>query len=186
MARVHRISSSDIPRLNRIDMSYTAPFGYAYRIETNGANVRFSLEETRFSKPFERTYDWDWTELEDFALNVEKGLVWGAFDESGDPVGLLELRESAWNGSLWIQSLYVDQRARQKGVGTSLLDVSVEYAKASDARALFVETQVSNGPAIRFYLARGFHFCGLNDHFYTNDDASHGEVALFLVREIPV
>lgn len=181
---IRRALPADIPRFNRIDMSYVAPFGYTYLIDEDGADVRFCLEETRFAEPFERTYEWDWTDVDDFAANVDKGLVWGAFDESGLPTGLLELRESEWNGTLWIQSLYVDEGARRKGIGAKLVDAALTCAQESGVRAVFVETQVTNGPAIRFYRARGFRPCGLNDHFYTNDDARHGEVALFLVREI--
>lgn len=184
MAHIRRVSPADIPLLNQIDMSYTAPFGYTCRVDIDDSSVCFRLEETRFAKSFEREYDWDWTELEDFALSVKKGLVWAAFDASDVPKGLLELRESDWNRSYWIQSLYVDKGARRKGVGAALVGRAVEHAEASGARALFVETQVSNGPAIRFYRRSGFQPCGLNDHYYTNDDKSHGEVALFLVREI--
>src|SRR5690606_13120757 len=169
-ASIRPAAAGDIPAFNRIDMSYSAPFGYAYRVEDDETGCPFFLEETRFAEPFEREYDWDWSELDDFAASVEKGLVWGAFDpKTGKPLGLLELRESEWNGALWFQSLFVHRPARGKGVGASLLDAAVRHAAQRGARALFVETQVSNGPAIRFYRARGFRPCGLNDHYYTND-----------------
>jgi len=184
-AVIRRAAPQDIPCFNRIDMSYSAPFGYAYRLEHSASGLSFHFEETWFDPPFEREYDWDWTSLDDFAGNVEKGLVWAAFDEAGAAVGLVELRESEWNGSFWIQSLYVDKPARRRGIGAALLEAAVEHARTAGARALFVETQVSNGPAIRFYQTRGFRPCGFNDHFYTNDDARHGEVALFLVRTLP-
>lgn len=186
---VHRVRPGEIPQLNRIDMSYACTFGYRLRYLPSVGSAH-SLPEWRvhlavhhFDPPFERMYEWDWREVEGFAARVEQGDVWAAYLGT-TPLGLLELRRSEWNDALWIQSLYVDSAHRRKGVGTLLLEAAFDEAKRSEMRALFVETQLSNGPAIAFYLSRGFSLCGFNDHLYTNDDIRHDEVALFLVSEV--
>lgn len=183
---VRRANPADIPRLNGIDMSYTAEFGYEYRRTADGDGYSFNLVETTFDSPFERTYEWDWTEVDDFAARVTAGDVWCVYptDAPSRPVGLIEIRRSEWNNAAWIQSLYVDSAHRGRGLGTLLLRTTLKAIEAGDVRAVFVETQVSNGPAIRFYRSRGFEMCGLNDHLYTNDDAAYSEVALFMVRRL--
>ena len=186
---IRRVTPAEIRSLNAIDMSYASTFGYRLRYEPQAnpertlPGWRVALSPHRFDPPFERTYEWDWTEVEGFDERVEAGDVWAAFLE-GVPVGLLELRRSEWNRALWVQSLYVDSAHRRRGVGSLLLGAAIAEAERSAVRALFVETQVSNGPAINFYLKHGFSLCGFNDHLYTNTDLRHDEVALFLVREI--
>lgn len=191
---VRRITPEDILLLNQIDMSYTSDFGYRLRYlpgtdSGSPSSIPFlpawkvELSVHRFDPPFERTYEWDWSEVDGFADRVKAGDVWAAF-LGANAAGVLELRRSEWNHSLWIQSLYVDAAHRREGIGSLLLQTALAEAECSGAHAFFVETQVSNGPAIAFYLKHGFTVCGFNDHLYTNDDLRHDEVALFLVREI--
>jgi len=167
--------------LNSIDMTYTSSFGYAFALEESEQGVDVRLVPKRFEPPFERAYDWDWREVEDFVANVRAGRVWMAVSPQGQPVGLIELRESAWNASFWVQSLFVDRNHRHCGVGSRLIQTALAHARTQGARALFVETQLSNGPAIRFYRGQDFRICGFNDHLYSNSDLQHDEVALFLV-----
>lgn len=181
------LKSDEIRDLDAIDMSYAATFGYVYQQSERGDAVHFTLTAQTFDPPFERIYEWDWREIDDFVTRVRSGNVWVARDErpSGPPVGLLELRESDWNTSCWIQSLYVDRSRRREGIGRLLLQEAFRRAHADRLRAVFVETQVSNGPAIHFYRSQGFAVCGVNDHLYSNDDVRCGEVALFMVRREP-
>ncbi len=183
---IRQVQVRDIARLNRIEMSYAAPFGYRYSRRESAEGVTFHLERDTYDPPFDRTYEWDWRELDDFTAAVDRGLVWAAFTSDGEiPLGLLELRLAEWNASCWVQSLYIDRGRRRQGVGGQLINTALTQARTLDARALFVETQVSNGPAIRFYQKHGFAVCGVNDHFYSNDDVAHNEVALFMVRPLP-
>lgn len=183
---IRRIKPHEIQCLNRIDLSYSAPFGYQYTRRERDDGVHFHLDIVEYDPPFERTYVWDWSDLDDFVQAVERGYVWGSFNTEGDtPLGLVELRPTEWNSACWVQSLYVDQGRRRRGIGSRLISTALREAQHLDARALFIETQNSNGPAIRFYQKHGFTVCGVNDHFYSNNDVSHDEVALFLVRTLP-
>jgi len=51
-------------------------------------------------------------------------------------------------------------------------------------RALILETQNNNVIACRSYQSVGFRLCGINDHYYTNNDLAKGEVAIFWVYEL--
>jgi len=70
--------------------------------------------------------------------------VWGAFDDA-TMIGMLAFRED------WIDQLYVLPTAQGRGIGTGLLEVA---QNAFDRLQLW--TFQRNGPARRFYEARGF------------------------------
>ena len=70
--------------------------------------------------------------------------VWGAFDDA-TMIGMLAFRED------WIDQLYVLPTAQGRGIGTDLLEVA---QSAFDRLQLW--TFQRNGPARRFYEARGF------------------------------
>jgi GNAT superfamily N-acetyltransferase len=70
--------------------------------------------------------------------------VWGAFDGTG-MTGVLVFREG------WIDQLYVLPAAQRRGVGSALLQVA---QNTFDRLQLW--TFQRNGPARRFYEARGF------------------------------
>jgi GNAT superfamily N-acetyltransferase len=70
--------------------------------------------------------------------------VWGAFDDAA-MIGMIAFRKD------WIDQLYVAPAAQGRGVGTDLLQVAQD---SSDRLQLW--TFRRNGPARRFYEARGF------------------------------
>jgi GNAT superfamily N-acetyltransferase len=70
--------------------------------------------------------------------------LWGAFGDVG-MAGMIAFRKD------WIDQLYVLPEAQRRGIGSSLL----RQAQASFAR-LQLWTFLRNGPARRFYEARGF------------------------------
>ena len=51
-------------------------------------------------------------------------------------------------------------------------------------RGIVLEAQTNNLAACRFYQAMGFKLCGLDDHFYSNDDMGAKEVAIFWWYEL--
>jgi ribosomal protein S18 acetylase RimI-like enzyme len=51
-------------------------------------------------------------------------------------------------------------------------------AKTLNARAMVLEVQSCNDPAINFYEKHGLHFVGLNTIAYTNEDVQNKEVRL--------
>jgi ribosomal protein S18 acetylase RimI-like enzyme len=51
-------------------------------------------------------------------------------------------------------------------------------------RAMGLETQSTNVPAVSFYRALGFELDGIDLSFYANTDAVDGEVAFFMRRRL--
>lgn len=103
--------------------------------------------------------------------------VFGVFEDD-KLAGFIELSEEDWNNRLRIANIWVDEDLRYQGIGKALITKAVEIAKAGGQRALVLETQSCNDPAIRFYHSSGFELIGLDTTHYNNDDIQRNEVRL--------
>jgi ribosomal protein S18 acetylase RimI-like enzyme len=99
-------------------------------------------------------------------------------------IALLDAQVESWRRVLKVWNLLVDEKHRRQGIGTKLMQQATEFATKSNCRAISVEAQATNWPALCFYTKLGFQICGLDHHFYTNRDLERKEVALFLYREL--
>lgn len=107
----------------------------------------------------------------------------GAYD--GDRlVGLVVCETHRWNQAVWIWELKVATTHRRRGIGQRLVEAVAERTAADGLRAVGLETQSTNVPAIDFYRAVGFELDGIDLSFYTNTDATDGEVAFFMRRKL--
>jgi ribosomal protein S18 acetylase RimI-like enzyme len=102
-------------------------------------------------------------------------------EEDGKLAAIIEIDREFWDGRLKITDLVVLPEYRRKGYGAMLVDKAKESAKAEAFRAIYLDTHSCNVPAIDFYLAQGFHFCGLDTTYYSNTDIERKEVMLQLV-----
>lgn len=93
-------------------------------------------------------------------------------------VGIIEGSIISSNNLYQIWNLWVDPSYRRQGYGQALLNHMTGVAKDLGCRAIILQVQSCNDPAISFYLARGLYFVGLNTLEYTNDDIQRKEVRL--------
>jgi ribosomal protein S18 acetylase RimI-like enzyme len=89
-------------------------------------------------------------------------------------VGYIDLHEQRWQRAAWVQNLVVDMPYRNQGIGKALLRAAAAWARDESLRRLILEAPTKNGPALRYFHARGAEFCGFNDRYYTN-----GDIAVF-------
>ena len=73
--------------------------------------------------------------------------------DAGVPVGYLDL--GLGDGGSNVADLYVDKDHRRRGWGRKLLGKAIRW---NGARALTLQVDVDNGPAIRLYEGMGFRF----------------------------
>ncbi len=74
----------------------------------------------------------------------------------------------------WVDVLVIAPAQRQRGWGTRLLQEAVGWGRSHELRAVVVETQARNAPAIALLQRMRFSFSGYHEQYY---DAA--EVALF-------
>ncbi|MCG2793528.1 MAG: GNAT family N-acetyltransferase [Weeksellaceae bacterium] len=82
--------------------------------------------------------------------------VWGAFvaEREDEIVGLslYYVRYSTWKGQrLYLEDLIVTEKLRGNGIGKSLFDKTLDYAKSKNYSGIVFQVLNWNEPAINFY-----------------------------------
>ena len=103
---------------------------------------------------------------------------------TGKLVALLDAERERWRDTAVIWNLLIDRAYRRHGLGRGLVGRALAWAREQGLRGLVLESQTNNMPACRFYQAMGFKLCGLDDHFYSDDDIGVREVAIFWWYEL--
>lgn len=67
-------------------------------------------------------------------------------------VACIETCLEDWSNRLMITALWVHEKLRRKGVGHALMEIARQQANLEHRRAIILETQFCNVPAISFYL----------------------------------
>lgn len=118
-----------------------------------------------------------------YESHIENGEAFGIFDHK-KLIAIIEGSHETWNNRYRIWNLLVDKKYRREGFGQYLFKHMIDVAVKKGARALILEVQSCNDPAIQFYLSQGLHFVGLNTMEYTNDDIQNKEVRLEMGRRL--
>lgn len=158
-----------------LDSSFTTDRVY----QVVRGELSFELKEEKLVEPFQKRYPLCPT---DDAERQSWGLALVA-EREGEIVGFAAAEYAAWNRRAILWHLYVAPELRGNGIGTRLLERVDDYARDVGARCLWVETQNTNYPAVRFYLRSGFHLSGLDETLYDPTELP-GEVALFFTRPV--
>ena len=151
---------------------YTTQHHYRVSFLQSPENIQIQLTREAFPESITKSF-----ESSLFSQWLVNPRVYGAF-EGDSLLGFIELSDEDWNNRLRIANLWVDEKYRYQGIGKMLTTKAIETAKAAGQRALVLETQSCNDPAIRFYLSCGFELIGLDANHYQNDDVARGEVRL--------
>lgn len=160
----------DEASLAEFDLAVTT--GTVHAVVSGGLDtLALALEERVVDPPLVKRYVVDWSEL----ATASHARV---AEEDGRAVGVAALTWREWNRRAELTHLYVDARARGRGVGAALLADARVAAEGWGARCLWVETQQVNAPAVRFYRRHGFAWCGADLTLYDPREVP-GEVALF-------
>jgi ribosomal protein S18 acetylase RimI-like enzyme len=118
-----------------------------------------------------------------FESHIEKPEVYGIFDKK-KLIAAIEGSLETWNNRFRIWNFWVDKKYRREGFGTYLFKYVIDRAITLGARAVILEVQSCNDPAISFYLSQGLHFVGLNTMEYSNQDIEQREVRLEMARRL--
>jgi ribosomal protein S18 acetylase RimI-like enzyme len=185
---VRELSADDAALLSQIRAEYVSDRCLCLTCAGDGDTaVQFALQAEALDEPFhsqglsivrEKDKDEIRSRMDQQALQL-------VVEENGRLIALLDAEVERWRRALKVWNLLVDEQSRRQGIGTRLMQQAIEFATKSNCRAVSVEAQATNWPALCFYTKLGFQICGVDHHFYTNRDLERKEVALFLYRELP-
>lgn len=172
----------DLAALDQIDPNFVSESDLEVEVERTGLGATWRLVERRFERPFRKEigYRYDVTELERTRLRLQEGQSLQLVAErAGRLVAILEVEPERWRHTAIIWALLVGASVRGQGLGRRLFERAVAWARRQEFRALVLETQTNNVPALRFYRRLGCQIAGPDTHFSPNR-----EVALFLYYKL--
>lgn len=174
----------DLTRFIALAGGYTTTEIYRVSHEDGEAGAAIALTLTPPAAPRRYAFPYSAEELATYAALAEGEFALGAYDgQAWVGVALGERRD--WNRSLWVHEFHVWPDYQRQGIGRLMMDELARRAAAAGLRALSLETQNTNVPAIRFYRAVGLAIEGIDVGFYTNDDLGpDGTVAVFMRRRL--
>ncbi len=151
---------------------YITTHHYRVEIKHDENEITLKLRREEFPEPVIKSFESglfsDW---------LENPWVLAVF-EGDEIIAFIETSDESWNNRLHIANLWVEEAHQHQGLGKVLMSRAIEKAKNAGQRALVLETQSCNDPAIRFYRTCGFKLIGLDANHYQNDDIERGEVRL--------
>ena len=165
----------DLKRLSDFDASFWSD--RFYRVSLNDLSVE--IKEEKFIRPLYKTYSLDLIKQEiaeaDLAIVAEEGEGLS---------GIATVKYEEWNNRAHLTGIYVAPESKGKGLGHSLIETAIDYAKSKSARCMFVETQNINYPAICFYRKMNFEFCGFDTALYNLADVDSKEIAFYFCKNL--
>lgn len=174
MVTIRQIYQKDYLNGKKVIYKYKSERYYETHIERKDNGWNLSLTERIFVDPFEKKY-----EEEIFEPYKEASEVYLA-ELNDEEAGIMVIQKMEWNNTLLIHDLYVDDQLKKNGIGSILIEIAKKRATRLGVRAICLETQTSNYPAIQFYLKNGFDFIGCNSISYSNKDVKKNEVRIEL------
>jgi ribosomal protein S18 acetylase RimI-like enzyme len=157
-----------------IQVNYETDAYYAL-VQTSGADgFAFSLVKHALPSAVEKSFTISL--YPDYYPDAE---AYGIFDAE-KLIGLIEINHEKWNNRLRVTELWVEPDHRKHGIGKQLMDFALMKAKACKARAIILETELTNVKAITFYLEQGYEFFGIDLYCYSNLDVLTKEIRLDL------
>lgn len=154
-----------------IEVSYMTKAYHHIRIKKS-KGIHMTIKRKRVFKRQEKSF-----KINLFEDYIEQSRVFGVF-ERRKLIAIIEGSIESWHNVYRIYNLYVSKRHRKEGFASALYEHVEHIAKSLNARALILEVQSCNDPAISFYEKQGLHFVGLNTLEYTNEDVQRKEVRL--------
>lgn len=162
-----------------LPLDYVSTEYYDVKILQSSVGFEISLTKEPLKAPFISRSDEKGYPDKIYEDYRENPYAWG-YLEGDRLVAALETASENWSNRLRISELFVEETYRRKGLGHHLMAIAKEQTRREKRRALILETQSSNVPAITFYLKEGFTLIGFDSCAYSNEDLQRKEVRLEL------
>ncbi|MDY0236237.1 MAG: GNAT family N-acetyltransferase [Gudongella sp.] len=161
-----------------LDFFYNSEFYYDIQKSYHEDSINFRFVKKHFSTPIEKRFKT--ILMED---HYDNPILYGVIYKE-KVVAYLEMVYEKWNNRMRITNILVEHDFRNKGIGKLLMEKAYEVSKNHGARAIVVETQSCNFPAINFYKVLEFKIVGFDLQAYSNEDVDRLEVRVELGKSI--
>ena len=161
-----------------LDYDYETAAYYDVNCTQEENDIVIALKKKMYAEPIWHTSE-DKKQDMLYQEHLVRPCAWGIMEE-GKLVAAIETDLEEWSNRLRITQLAVDKAYRKQGMGHALMAIAKEQARLEGRRAIILETQTCNTPAIAFYESEGFKVVGLDQCAYSNEDIMRKEVRLEL------
>ena len=168
---IREIDQYNVEEFGRCDNSFTVSSKLIINAE-NGT-ISYTIVDV---PPYTKQYREEEFDSQYYIDHADRAIFFAYLDE--ELAGEIRLRKS-WNGYAYIDSIAVDSKYRNQGVGRALIQESIVWAKTNGFPGLMLETQNNNVAACKFYESCGFELRGFDTHLYKAQDPSTDEIALY-------
>ena len=168
---IREIDPYNVEDFGRCDNSFTVNSKLILNVE-NGT-IRYTSVDI---SPYTKQYEAEEFDSKFYMNHSDRAVFFAYLDE--ELSGEIRLRKY-WNGYAYIDSIAVDSKFRNQGVGHALIKQAVEWAKIKGFPGLMLETQDNNVAACRLYESCGFELRGFDTHLYKAIHPSTDEIALY-------
>lgn len=169
---IRQIYAHDYPQGKQVVYTYSTNCYYEVQVNRETSGWMMSLTEAVRDTPFVKHLE------EEIFESYKEGSEVYVAEVGGQEAAILTIQYMDWNKTLLIHDLYVDRTFKKQGIGSQLMERVKKRATELGARAVTLETQSSNYPAIQFYLKNGFELIGFNTISYSNTDVQNKEVRI--------
>jgi ribosomal protein S18 acetylase RimI-like enzyme len=183
---IRPLTPADVPRLDQIDANFESDRFLDVEKSIDGLSVAWRLIERPLDPRFVST-DYAFQPGERAALIERLRQADGLYliaEDGARPTAFIDVEAERWRGAANVWHVFVDRAQRRRGLGKELMQRAIDWARQAGLRGIVCETQTNNWPACNFYRQLGFQLCGIDDHFYSNEDVALKEVALFWWYEL--
>ena len=168
---IREIDQYNVEDFGRCDSSFTVRSKLILNAE-NGT-IRYAIVDI---PPYTKQYRAEEFDSKFYMDHPDRAIFFAYLDE--ELVGEIRLRKN-WNEYACIDTIAVDSKYRNQGVGRALIKQAIEWAKKKSFPGLMLETQDNNSTACLFYESCGFELRGFDTHLYKALDPSADEIALY-------
>ncbi len=168
---------SDLPACLALDTSYRTGQVWQMRLQRGDVmaegeeGVFISFRPVRLPRPITLTVP----EIQErLSAGWQRRALMFVLEDNSDILGYLGVRINAGERLGWVDVLAVSPEKRQQGWASRLLQEALVWGRSHELRALVLETQARNAPAIAMAQKLGFSFSGYHEQYY-----EESEVALF-------
>lgn len=179
--RIEKLSIEDWRQLG--DFGYISTQKYELTKEETPSFFSMHLSLTKLDVPYMKKEMNNEDDLKRYKEILKLGYSLGIYIE-GKIIAAAIIEPQNWNNTLMIWHFQVNDKHTRKGYGKLLINKVNYIAKEKGFRAITIETQNTNVPAIHFYMNCGYQIEGIDVSLYSNNHEKNEEIAFYMRKKI--